>query len=125
MAHFFYDELASCISGIHRNENFSAVMMSRMGLLPEADFYCPLPYETPKVCTQRPLMQRFKTERSDFSTAYSTCFRQEIATADPQYASEIGLSGLTADTFADAYYSRRSGVDPFVWAAANLASRAK
>lgn len=35
------------------SENFSAAMMSRKGLLPEADFYCPLPYLTPSVCTQQ------------------------------------------------------------------------
>lgn len=31
------------------------------------------------------------------------------------------MSLLTVDTFADAYYGRRSNTDPFVWAAANLA----
>lgn len=119
---FFYDDAGIMqFQASTGNENFSAVMMSRKGLLPEADFYCPLPYETPKVCTQEAVDSEIQNGTVGLLDRVFDLFRQEIATADPQYASEIGLSGLTADTFADAYYSRRSGVDPFVWAAANLA----
>ncbi|MEB2846778.1 hypothetical protein GAO09_10650 [Rhizobiales bacterium RZME27] len=102
-------------------ENFSAAMMSRKGLLPEADFYGPLPYLAPSVCTQDAIEREIARGSSQLLDRVFDLFRQEIIAADPAYAAEIGLSLLTVDTFADAYYGRRSNVDPFVWAAANLA----
>jgi uncharacterized NAD(P)/FAD-binding protein YdhS len=103
------------------HENFSAVMMSRKGLLPEADFYGPLPYSMPNVCTQEAVDQEIGRGPVGLLDRVFELFRREIASADPDYASEIGLNSLTVDSFAEAYYGRRSATDPFAWAAANLA----
>lgn len=105
----------------NRSVNFSAAMMSRKGLLPEADFYCTLPYLAPQVCTQQAVDAEIVSGSTRLLDRVFNLFREEIAVADPNYAAEIGLSLLTVDTFADAYYGRRVNVDPFVWAAANLA----
>ncbi|MGI2034222.1 FAD/NAD(P)-binding protein [Rhizobium panacihumi] len=102
-------------------KDFSAAMMSRKGLLPEADFYCPLPYLNPAVCTQEAVDNEIASGPTRLLDRIFDLFRKEITFADPDYAAEIGLSLLTVDTFADAYYGRRSNVDPFAWAAANLA----
>ncbi|TCR00425.1 FAD/NAD(P)-binding protein [Neorhizobium sp. JUb45] len=102
-------------------KDFSAAMMSRKGLLPEADFYCPLPYLNPAFCTQQAVDKEIASGPSGLLDRIFDLFRKEITTADPNYAAEIGLSLVTVDTFADAYYGRRSKVDPFVWAASNLA----
>jgi uncharacterized NAD(P)/FAD-binding protein YdhS len=102
-------------------EDFSAAMMSRKGLLPEADFYCPLPYLAPTVCTKQAVDQEIALGPLHLLDRIFDLFRREITTADPEYAAEIGLSLLTVDTFAEAYYGRRSDIDPFVWAASNLA----
>nr|WP_174021828.1 FAD/NAD(P)-binding protein [Agrobacterium fabrum]NTB10451.1 hypothetical protein [Agrobacterium fabrum] len=107
--------------GATGHENFSAVMMSRKGLLPEADFYGPLPYSMPNVCTQEAVDQEIGRGPVGLLDRVFELFRREIATADPDYASEIGLNSLTVDSFAEAYYGRRSATDPFAWAAANLA----
>ncbi|WCK68532.1 FAD/NAD(P)-binding protein [Agrobacterium tumefaciens] len=103
------------------HENFSAVMMSRKGLLPEADFYGPLPYSMPNVCTQEAVDQEIGRGPVGLLDRVFELFRREIASADPDYAFEIGLNSLTVDSFAEAYYGRRSATDPFAWAAANLA----
>ncbi|UXS97908.1 FAD/NAD(P)-binding protein [Agrobacterium tumefaciens] len=103
------------------HENFSAVMMSRKGLLPEADFYGPLPYSMPNVRTQEAVDQEIGRGPVGLLDRVFELFRREIASADPDYASEIGLNSLTVDSFAEAYYGRRSATDPFAWAAANLA----
>lgn len=103
------------------NEDFSAVMMSRKGLLPEADFFCPLPYQSPRICTQEAVDREIELGPFGLLDRVFELFLEEIATADAEYAGEIGLNNLTVDNFADAYYARRSGVDPFAWAAANLA----
>lgn len=100
-------------------ENFSAVMMSRKGLLPEADFYFPIPYEAPRICTREAVDERCALGASGLLDDFDL-FRAEILDADPQYAALIGLDGLTVDTFAAAYYGQRDQVDPFIWAERNL-----
>lgn len=102
-------------------EGFRATMMSRKGLLPEADFYCPLPYETPQVLTDEAIDALIATGRGDVLDEVFELFRREIVTADPAYAARIGLSQLTIETFPAAYYADRVNSDPFVWAARNLA----
>ncbi|NTJ44211.1 hypothetical protein G6L28_16550 [Agrobacterium larrymoorei] len=107
------------------NENFKATLMSRKGLLPEADFYCPLPYLEPKFCTSEAVQNAISQGAYGLLDKVFELFKQELVTSDPSYAAEIGLADLTVDSFADAYYSRRAGTDPFVWAAANLAEAEK
>jgi uncharacterized NAD(P)/FAD-binding protein YdhS len=102
-------------------EDFHAVLMSRKGLLPEADFYCPLPYMRPRICTPESIEALISQGSNGLLNKVFELFRNEISLADPDYAAEIGLSQLNVDTFANAYYARRSSIDPFAWAAANLA----
>lgn len=103
------------------SEGFHATMMSRKGLLPEADFYCPLPYLTPKVCTKEAVDALIATGRHDLLNDVFELFRQEILAADPEYAAKIGLYDLDVESFGAAYYAERTESDPFVWAAKNLA----
>jgi uncharacterized NAD(P)/FAD-binding protein YdhS len=103
------------------SEAFHATMMSRKGLLPEADFYCPLPYRTPQVCTEEAIDALIATGRHNLLDEVFDLFRREILAADPDYAARIGLSQLTVESFGPAYYAERLESDPFVWAATNLA----
>lgn len=103
------------------SSDFSVTLMSRKGLLPEADFYCPLPYLEPQVCTSDAVKSLISAGPTGLLDNVFELFREELTLADPQYASDLGLSQLTVDNFAEAYYGRRSDIDPFVWAAANLA----
>lgn len=119
---FIYDDVgALTYSRANGSEDFHATLMSRKGLLPEADFFCPLPYETPRVCTVEAVEELISRGPAGLLDATFGLFRRELSIADPDYAMEIGLSDLTVDDFADAYYARRSGTDPFAWAALNLA----
>ncbi|SOC48366.1 uncharacterized NAD(P)/FAD-binding protein YdhS [Rhizobium subbaraonis] len=102
-------------------EEFRATLMSRKGILPEADFYCPLPYVTQLVCTEEAIEALIATGRHDLLDDVFELFRGEIIARDPAYAARIGLSQLTVETFAAAYYADRTESDPFVWAAKNLA----
>ncbi|CAD7045735.1 FAD/NAD(P) binding domain-containing protein [Pseudorhizobium halotolerans] len=102
-------------------EDFHVTMMSRKGLLPEADFYCPLPYLKPQACTEQAIDALIATGRHDLLDDVFELFRAEIVAADPDYAARIGLSQLELETFAPAYYAERTESDPFVWAARNLA----
>lgn len=93
-------------------------LMSRNGLLPEADFYCPLPYEPLRVMTEAAL-ERCKASARPLDAVFDL-FRAEISAADPAYATRIGLDALTVDSFAEAYFAERLAADPFVWAEQNL-----
>ena len=48
-------------------------------------------------------------------------FKAELVSCDPDYAASIGLSLLTVETLAPAYFHKREATDPFSWAARNLA----
>ena len=100
------------------NENLSITFMSRNGLLPEADFYCPIPY-LPLQRMSESALANCVTEPNALDAVFSL-FRDELTLADPGYASRIGLADLTADSFADAYFAERLKTDPFRWAKKNL-----
>ncbi|MEN0117769.1 MAG: FAD/NAD(P)-binding protein [Agrobacterium cavarae] len=103
------------------HEDFRVTMMSRKGLLPEADFYFPIPYENPLICTVDAVSARLALGSRGLLDDVYDLFRQELEHADSEYARLIGLEELTVDTFAAAYYGVRDRFDPFVWAESNLA----
>ena len=102
-------------------EGFEATMMSRKGILPEADFYCEIPYRPLEVCTEEAIEALISTHEHGLLDAVFELFRQELALADPDYAARIGLGMLTVETLAEAYFSERQNSDAFVHAARNLA----
>jgi uncharacterized NAD(P)/FAD-binding protein YdhS len=101
-------------------ETLHLTMMSRKGLLPEADFYHPVPYEPLAICTPE-AMTRLIGQQSDalLDRAYAL-FKQELAYADPDYAGHVGLDALRLEDFPDRYFAERAAADPFRWAERNL-----
>lgn len=93
-------------------------LMSRAGLLPEADFYCPIPYQPLSVLTEKAVAACGEAE-APLDSLFEL-IREELKQADPAYALRIGLGGLDADSFADAYFAEREAADPFRWARENL-----
>lgn len=100
---------------------FSVTLMSRRGLLPEADFYCPIPYEPLVQCTPEQVAAICTDGKGDSLDRMFALFRTMLATADPGYADGIGLQFLTPDNFAEVYFSARRRVPALDWAEANLA----
>lgn len=103
------------------SDDFHVTMMSRKGILPEADFYCEVPYIAPIFCTTEAIDGLLATGRHDLLDDVFELFRQELAASDPDYAASIGLSALTVETLAPAYFAAREHSGPFSWAARNLA----
>ncbi|MEJ5976640.1 DUF1543 domain-containing protein [Novosphingobium sp. PS1R-30] len=101
-------------------EAFRMTMLSRKGLLPEADFYFPIPYEPLSICTPEAIAALLASEDGNLLDDAFFLFQRELAAADPDYARRIGLSGLTLETFCESYFKERLGVDPFIWAERNL-----
>ena len=102
-------------------ENFSIRMFSRKGILPEADFYHPIPYEPLVICNAEAI-ERLIAQRSSegLLDAVFELFRQELTLADADYAAILGLNTQTLEEFCDAYFDKRTQADPFDWARHNL-----
>ena len=100
-------------------------MMSRKGLLPEADFYCPIPYEPLQFCTQEAVDTLISQKSAGLLDRVFELFKAELGAADPDYASSIGLGLAKIEDFASRYFRKREAMDQFVGAARNLAEAKK
>ena len=76
------------------SENFHVTLMSRKGLLPEADFYHPVPYIPLIICTPEAAKLLVKLKRIDLLDAAFELFSLELAGCDPDYAASIRSSIL-------------------------------
>ena len=94
-------------------------LMSRSGILPEADFHCPIPYHPLAIMTDAAIAGCMAADKP--LDAVFDLARAEIMQADPAFTLRIGLAGLDADSFPAAYFAAREAADPFRWARSNLA----
>jgi uncharacterized NAD(P)/FAD-binding protein YdhS len=101
-------------------EGFHMTMMSRKGLLPEADFYFPLPHARLAICTPEAIEALLDQRRDSLLDEVFDLFRCELMNLDPDYARDTGLAEATLEQFGAAYFAKRAASDPFAWAAANL-----
>jgi uncharacterized NAD(P)/FAD-binding protein YdhS len=102
-------------------ENFSITMFSRKGILPEADFYHPIPYEPLVICNTEAIEQLIaKCSSEGLLDAAFELFRQELTLADADYAAALDLKKQTLEEFCTAYFKKRAQSDPFDWARRNL-----
>ena len=102
-------------------EKFSITMFSRKGILPEADFYHPIPYEPLVICNAEAIGRLIAECRPEaLLDAAFELFRQELTLADANYTAALGLQTQTLEEFCDAYFEKRGHADPFDWARRNL-----
>jgi uncharacterized NAD(P)/FAD-binding protein YdhS len=102
-------------------DRFSITLFSRKGLLPEADFYHPIPYEPLAICTAEAIDTLIGTTRQDgLLDAAFELFRREILFTDAAYAEELGVRTQTLEEFCAAYFEARAHTNPFEWARRNL-----
>lgn len=104
----------------HPTANFTISMLSRKGILPEADFWFPHPTEPIEAFTDEIFVSLTSGMDGDLDRVFDI-FRRELTKADPGYAAEIGLAKATADTFVDHYFHQRLAKAPFEWATCHLA----
>jgi uncharacterized NAD(P)/FAD-binding protein YdhS len=103
------------------SDDFQLTMMSRKGLLPEADFFHPIPYEPLSLCTPEAMAALVEAGTDGLLERAFALFKLELAAADPAYAAHVGLDGLDLEGFREGYFADRAAADPFAWAQANLA----
>lgn len=102
-------------------EPFRLTLMSRKGLLPEADFFHPVPYEPLSLFTEEAMSELIDQGPAQLLDHAFDLFEQQLAAIDPDYADRIALGYVGLEGFRDAYFADRAETDPFVWAAQNLA----
>jgi uncharacterized NAD(P)/FAD-binding protein YdhS len=102
------------------SQQLQLTMMSRNGLLPEADFYCPIPYEPLDIFTVDAIESEVQAGVEGLLDRLFNLFRLQITACDPEYARTVDLIEATADTYSDAYFASRSGSEPIECARANL-----
>lgn len=96
-------------------------LMSRTGILPEADFYCPIPYEPLVRATAAAVAAEIAQGSAGLLDRCFALFVEEIALADPWWAARVSLNERSPDDIADAYFADRVAHDPLRWAQFNLA----
>jgi uncharacterized NAD(P)/FAD-binding protein YdhS len=99
---------------------FHVTLMSRRGVLPEADFYCVIPYLPLRLFTPEAMKALIESGSSGLLDRAFALFRRELAEADPDYARRVDLERLDADAFPKTYFAARETADPFDWARRNL-----
>lgn len=98
----------------------SIVLMSRSGILPEADFYCPIPWEPLHIVSESAVKKEIAAGADGLLDRVFLLMAQEIELADPCWSENIALNALDADSFSEAWFQKRQQRNPFHWARANL-----
>ena len=102
------------------SEALKIVLMSRSGILPEADFYCPIPWEPLNIVSESAMEHAIAAGSDGLLDRVFELVAQEIALADPLWSENIALHSLNADSFSEAWFAKRQQHNPFNWAQANL-----
>ena len=96
------------------------VLMSRTGILPEADFYCPIPYEPLSVLTEFVVENEIAKGSDGLLDRIFTLMVKELQLADPTWCEKISLHKQNADSIREAWFEDRKRHGPFTWAEENL-----
>lgn len=102
------------------SQSLKITLMSRSGVLPEADFYCPLPYEPLNIATEAAINECIHQGQKGLLDRIFRLIVQQLQDAAPQWSQQIRRDTLTADTFPEVYFADRIKHDPFDWAKRNL-----
>lgn len=102
------------------SEALKIVLMSRTGILPEADFYCPIPYEPLSVLTELAVEREIAKGPDGLLDRIFALMVRELEHADPAWCKKVALHKQTADSMREAWFEDRKRHDPFTWAEENL-----
>jgi len=102
------------------SEALKIVLMSRSGILPEADFYCPIPYEPLTIATEEAIDAAIQQGSEGLLDRIFQLMVEELQRADPAWSEAVALNTLPADSLREAWFADREKNGPFRWAVSNL-----
>lgn len=108
-AHGTFDEIAGKVTW-QINETSSALkitMLSKMGIMPEGDFYYPYPYEPLELITSEAVDAEVKKGSQNLLARVFALLCAELDEADPSYLTKLGNDSRIIEGFSEAYFSRR------------------
>lgn len=82
-------------------------MVSKMGIMPEADFYYPFPYQPLKIFTPEALHAEMNLGSDGLLTRIFALLYKELQVSDPEYTAGLGAEAGTIEGFARAYFKSR------------------
>lgn len=93
------------------SEALRITMLSRMGVMPEGDFYYPFPYEPLSHLTPHAVAEEITKGSDDLLERVFGLLLADIAGADPSYVARLGSQAQSLEGFRDAYFEdrRKSG----------------
>ena len=104
---------------------FHMTMLSRKGVLPEADFYFPMPYaptmQFTAAATKALIDNHQPGDMPTLLEQFFTLFKAEITESDPEFAAEHHLSTASIEQFCEQYFRERITGDAWEFARRDLA----
>lgn len=97
------------------------VMASRKGIVPDADFFYPIPEEPLMIFTPDRLEALQKEGKTGLLAKAMKLFKQQLASDDPEFFERLKLRRFTPASFAKAYFALRKARQGFDAIAENLA----
>ncbi len=88
-------------------QQFTVTMISKMGIMPEGDFYYVYPYLPLKVITSEAVNVEVALGSAGLLQRVFNLLLSELDLADPGYLSGLGEGARTIDGFGKAYFQRR------------------
>lgn len=104
-----------------RTSGLHITMMSRQGILPEADFWFDYPPKPLKIMTDEAVEDALAEGSEGLLDRMWVLFTREMKLEDLDYFDRMGMGEASPDEFARAYFEPRLAADPFDWARDNLA----
>lgn len=97
------------------------VMASRKGIIPDADFFYPIPQEPLMIFTPSRLEAMKQGGKTGFLAKAMKLFKQQLAADDPDFLHQLGVRRFTPEAFAKGYFALRKARQGFDAIADNLA----
>lgn len=101
------------------------VMASRKGIVPDADFYYPIPEEPLLIFTPARIEALQKAGKTGFLSKAMKLFKRQLASDDPDFFAQLNLTRFTHQGFSKAYFTLRKARHGFGAIAENLAQSQK
>lgn len=103
------------------SEGLHITMISKTGLLPEADFYYAYPYEPLIHLTEDAVECMIADHQGRMLERTFDLLMREVQGCDPGYIEELKMHAPTIEAFSDGYFSRRRRLGAFRAIQVNLA----
>ena len=82
-------------------------MISKMGVMPEGDFYYPFPYQPLKILSPEAVAAEVRRGGDGLLERLFRLLHEELKASDPDYIASLGASAGTLEGFSTAYFKAR------------------